>query len=274
MNRAQRFWLILSCLSMTYLVTRSFADKDIALVRVEGRAQAKTRNVVVAGRTMQEKDWWVEISFRNDGSQNVIVNPYDFTITDSRGNTFLYIDIPEIPRASLLTNIQVQPQSTIKKILGYRAASNQAYPQAITYETPSTVAYGKVSLVTQGAQSGVKEESPYSPARAPVPVPTVSPQAQEAQWASSKASKEAAAARDSTIGVLEEEIINKYIKLQDDNKKSYENKTITFDTFMTTKDNLEKQKAKAIIEAHQKGQKVYDDTFTRVSTAYYQQKKK
>ncbi len=275
-HKIRYYWIIFSYLSLFCLTTQCFADKAMAQVILSGKAELKAKIVQQGERNVLEKYYWVEVSLTNDGDQNLFVEPGNFTIADSL-ETYRSILLPDIPSKLLLKSALVQPRDTIRGILGFQFSSNETFPKNLLYETDSTIAFGKVTLVTQPAQPGERGETPhgssYTPTPTPAPIHELSPQQVETQWIGTKAAKEATVARDSVVGELEMDIVNKYIRLQDNNKSDFDNKKISFDQFMSTKDNLDKQKANEIVSAHDKGQAVFNDTYSRITADYYHQKK-
>lgn len=274
MNKIFCISTVVSFLLIISAVDRSFADKAIAQVFVSGKAELKTKVIQQGDRNVMQKYYWVDISLQNDGEQSLFVKPENFTIVDSLG-TYRPMDVSDIPSAHLLKSSLVQERDTIHGLLAFQFSSNEIFPKDIIYETTSTIAFGKVTMVMSSPRTSVKEETPYSNPSTPTPaVRQLSPQEVEAQWVGTKAAKEATVARDSVVGELEMDIVNKYIQLQDNNKNDFDAKKITFDQFMSTKDNLDKQKEKDILSAHEKGQAVFNDTYSRITANYYQQKSK
>src|SRR5690242_10630727 len=96
MVRKNSLWKKVLFIMLFCLAGYCLADKEPAQVSIEGRAQDKTRTVQVSGRSVLERYWLVEITFRNDENYSVIVHRDDFTIVDSKGRTSRYFDMPGI----------------------------------------------------------------------------------------------------------------------------------------------------------------------------------
>ena len=259
-----------------FLFNCSFAVKDRAPIFLEAQAISKTRQLNALVTTIEEKYWIVNITLRNDGQSSFPVDVAKFSLLGSDGYATNFSDIREIPQNTLFSSVTILPRETISGSLGFKLRSKEAYPVAIIYETTFLVATGKVYLVnpTPVTRTPVREESPYNSRRiVPMAAPTPSPQQLEEERVKAKAAKEAAAARDNSRAEAELTIVNKYIKLQDDNKKDYEQKKITFDQFMEKKQSLDRQKQTEILESAQMGEQVYKDTYTKVTADYYRNKK-
>jgi hypothetical protein len=280
MKSKQLYSAVVFCMFIIWGMGTSMAEKDRAPVTIDCRAVAKTRQISVLGIKITEQYWLTGITFRNDGNENFQVDVAKFSVLGSDGYSVNYSNIPEIPANRLLVSSTVHPRETIYGEMGFKLKSTNAQPVYIIYNTTFLTATARINIVQEQntrTQSAIKEESPYSASRAQVqptvPVKELSPEEKELQRVRTKANKEATLAKDSVISESQMEITNKYIKLQDDNKKEYEDKKIKFDDFMNNKDKLERQKTKETIDIQEHAKQVFDDTYTRVTADYYRQKK-
>ena len=280
MKPKQSKFTFIFCLFLLLGIGISFAEKDRAPVTIDCRAISKTRQISVLGIKISEQYWLVGINFRNDWNQNFQADANKFSILGSDGYAVNYTNIPEIPSNRLFSSYTVRPQETIYGELGFKLKSTNAYPVYIIYNTTFLTATARINIVkeqTNRTLPAVKEESPYSsyraPIQTPIPMKELSPEEKELQRVRAKAAKDANFAKDSVISDSQLEITNRYIKLQDDNKKDYETKKIKFDDFMKNKDLLERKKTRENIDIQERGKQIYDETYTRVTADYYRQKK-